>query len=136
VRAAAGAEFAVLYSCSALAAVWTRSTVLCVVGCLLFWALCSAVNMARAGAVARGDGASPAARGAVEAAYWVLPKPVDLGLALQDALQTDRHFRPPADLQAYRASPAFSPGLAALTSLLFGAAVLALAARRLARTDC
>jgi hypothetical protein len=34
-------QFAVLYSFSALLAVWTRNTVVCVVGSLLFWALCS-----------------------------------------------------------------------------------------------
>jgi ABC-type transport system involved in multi-copper enzyme maturation permease subunit len=133
-------EFTVLYSVSALLAVWTRSTVICVVGSLAFWVLCSTVNMTRLAAVVQSrdssaPAASPLTRGLVEAGYWVLPKPVDMADSLQQALQTEKHFRPLPELHAIQGTDASNPILSALTSLLFSAALLGLAGRRLATTD-
>ena len=131
-------EFAVLYSFSAALAVWTRSTVACVVGSLLLWGLCSAVNFHRLATVLQAQdqpaAASPVADALLEAAYWVLPKPVDLERISQEALRSDRHFRPLPEVKALEATGS-NLALSALTSLLFGAALLAAAAVRLARTD-
>jgi ABC-type transport system involved in multi-copper enzyme maturation permease subunit len=119
-------EFALLYSVSALLAVWTRSTVVCIFGTLLFWALSSSIAVSRHAAVA---GEAPAkAPPAVEAAYWVLPKPTDVVLLLDGVLQSDRHFQGPPAQQAMQ--KAVDPELSLLTSLLFTGAVLGLAGRR------
>jgi len=40
-------HFAAFYSFSAMLAVWTRSTVVCVFGTLLFWVMCWAMNYGR-----------------------------------------------------------------------------------------
>ena len=130
-------EFAVLYSISALIAVWTRSTAVCVAGSLVLWALCSAVNIHRL-AAASADGAapavSPAAGALLETAYWVLPKPVDLEAVAHQALQADKDFRPLPELKALETGRS-SLLLSVLTSLLFCAALLAAAARRLEKVD-
>ncbi len=118
-------EFALLYSVSALLAVWTRSTVVCVFGTLLFWALCSAVDVRRHSAAA--DAPAAKAPPAVEAAYWVLPKPADVVMLLDGVLQSDRHFQAPAQQAMQKA---VDPELSLLTSLLFTGAVLGLAGRR------
>ncbi len=123
-------EFAVLYSVSALLAVWTRGAVVCIFGTLLFWALCSAVNVCRqSGAIGGPEAKAPAA---VEAAYWVLPKPADLMLLLDGVLQSDRHFQGPPGQQALTA---VAPELSLLTSLLFTGAVLGLAGRRFVTSE-
>jgi ABC-type transport system involved in multi-copper enzyme maturation permease subunit len=98
-------QFAVLYSFSALLAVWTRNTVVYVVGSLLFWALCSGVNVSRLGAVLEAEGGqtpavSPVVQGLLEVGYWVLPKPVDLEAVSRQALRTEQHFRPLPELKA------------------------------------
>lgn len=118
-------EFALLYSFSALLAVWTRSTVVCIFGTLLFWAVCSAVDVRRHTAAADAPAKAPPA---VEAAYWVLPKPADVALLLDGVLQSDRHFQGPPAQQAML--KALDVELSLLTSLLFTAAVLGLAGRR------
>ncbi len=129
-------EFAVLYSFSTLLAVWTRNTAVCVVGSLVLWALCSAVNLNRLAAVARPDGSavSPVAGALLEAGYWVLPKPVDLDAVSQQAVGAEKDFRPLPELRALETGRS-SLLLSVLTSLLFSAAVLGAASRRLAKTD-
>ena len=121
-------EFAVLYSVSVLLAVWTRNTVICVFGTLLFWALCSSIDVSRHAAVAAGRVPETRAQAAVQAAYWVLPKPADVVLLLDGVLHSDRHFQGPPRQQALE--KAVGPELSLLTSLLFTGAVLGLAGRR------
>ena len=72
-------HFGCFFAVSALLAVTTRSTVVSVVGTVAVWAACWAVNYMR-------DAAGPTGGGPLEMAYWVLPKPVDFGLLLVDAL--------------------------------------------------
>ena len=132
-------EFAVLYSFSAALAVWTRSTVACVVGSLLLWGLCSAVNFHRLAAVLQAENGNAAASssfadGLFEAGYWVLPKPVDLERISQETLRTDRHFRPLPEVRALESNRS-NLALSVLTSLLFSAALLTAAAARLAKMD-
>lgn len=122
-------EFAFLYGVSALLAVWTRSTVICLAGSLLFWAVCASLNFAHHTAVP--DAPRPAAA-LVEAGYWVLPKPTDIRLLLGQFLHREQHFRDRSDGSA---AVSFDPGLSLVTSFLFTTAILAFAGRRLARTD-
>ena len=71
----------------------------------------------------------------VDAGYWLLPKPADLGLVLFDALGAGGAFAKSPALQAVEARGAFHPGLSVLTSLLFTGGVLALAGHELATQD-
>jgi ABC-type transport system involved in multi-copper enzyme maturation permease subunit len=132
-------EFAILYSFSALLAVFTRSTVVCIFGALVFWSLCSAVTISRHAVVAQRLEGSPApsavSEGALQAAYWVLPKPADLNLVLDEVLDGGKHFQGPPELRTVQKNRAFAPMLSFLTSLLFTAAVLAVAGRRFGTLD-
>jgi hypothetical protein len=111
-----------LYSFSALVAVWTRSTAACVVATLAFWALCSGFNEAHL--------ASPG-RPAVEVGYWLLPKPGDCVVLLGEVLHAGNHFR----FTGAGAPTAVHAELSVISSLLFIAALLALAGRRFVRQD-
>src|SRR5262249_58544763 len=130
-------HFAIFYSVSALIAVSTRSTVACVLGSVLFWFVCWGMNYGRHAALATPEmgGGAPAFLGVVEAGYWLLPKPADLGILLFDALGADGYFGKLVEFQAVQAKGAFLPGLSVLTSVLFTAAVLALAGWQFVTTD-
>jgi ABC-type transport system involved in multi-copper enzyme maturation permease subunit len=123
-------QFAVLYSLSALLAVWLRNPVVCVLGAVLLWGVCAAVNDERHAEAARG-GASAAA----EVGYWALPKPSDLGFLIDQALDVHRHFGTHPTLPQLLSRNAFAPEWSLLTALLFTVAVLAAAAWRFARTE-
>ncbi|MFL5341861.1 MAG: ABC transporter permease subunit [Gemmataceae bacterium] len=118
-------QFSFFYSFSMFLAVATRSTVVCIVGTVLFWALCSAVNAGRVEMVAAGTTSWP-----LEIAYWLLPKPVDCGVFLRDALDAGRYFAQWEALKEYR------PGEASVvTSVLSAAALLLLAAVDFRKVD-
>ena len=90
-------QFAVLYSFSLLIAVWLRSTVACVFGVVIFWALCMAINYGRHSAVSlptlapEAQHLSPVTRTMIEMGYWVMPKPADQLMMLEDALDAHAH---------------------------------------------
>jgi ABC-type transport system involved in multi-copper enzyme maturation permease subunit len=130
-------HFAVFFSFSALIAVWTRSTVACVLGSILFWLVCWGMNYGRHVLVAMPDleAMSPAFRWLVEAGYWIMPKPADMGMVLFDALQAGNSFSRLFELQTLQSQGAFYPELSLVTSLLFSVALLGVAARQLATTD-
>jgi ABC-type transport system involved in multi-copper enzyme maturation permease subunit len=134
-------QFTILFSFSALLAVRWRSTIVCVFGSVLLWALCSAVNFSRHSVVARADLAPDAApvaeasQWAAEAGYWILPKPNDLTYFLDQALDSARHFQASRELEVVRKKNALFPELSVVTSLAFALGVLALAVRRFAVTD-
>src|SRR5438034_6228099 len=91
-------QFAALYSVSVLIAVYTRSTMACILGSVLFWVLCMAVNYARDAAVALPQIApasrslSPLTFALVDATYWTLPKPADFIMILEHALNARAHM--------------------------------------------
>ena len=64
----------------------------------------------------------------VVVACWALPKPADLSLMLFDALEADNYFGKQLAYVEVQSKGAFCPELSLLTSLLFAAVVLALAA--------
>ena len=72
-------HFAVFYSFSAMLASATRNTAACVFGTVLFWMLCWAMNFGRHAAMSSLDPhiLSPVFGWTIDAAYWVLPKPLD-----------------------------------------------------------
>ena len=130
-------HFAIFFAVSALLAVCTRSTIACVVGCVLFWFLCWGMNYGRHVAVLLPDsgGLSTAFVTLVDAGYWILPKPADLGIVLFDTLEASSAFQRPAALQAIDAQGAFHPFLSVMTSLAFTLVMLAVAAREFSLSD-
>jgi ABC-type transport system involved in multi-copper enzyme maturation permease subunit len=117
--------FAVLYSFSSLLAVCTRSTIACIFGTLLFWLVCARVNHAHYAEQSV----------ALDAAYWVLPKPADCAALLHELLQSKQHFAVSPTLARAVEERAIVPELSVLTSILSAAGLLALAGWRLGRQD-
>ena len=101
----------------------TRSTVVSALGTITFWLGCWALNYVR-----REGQAGPF----LEAAYWMLPKPADLGLFLVDVLGARDYF---AATPIAGAGGDVSPELTVLTSCLVPALALAVATWRLNRRD-
>jgi hypothetical protein len=130
-------HFATVFSVSALLAVCTRSTAACVIGSVLFWLLCWAMNYGRHFALGVPDVQQlpGSLTWLLEAGYWVLPKPADLGLLLCDALDAGRHFSKGVALQNVQDRGEFHPGLSVLSSLAFAVAMLWVAGRQFVTTD-
>jgi hypothetical protein len=130
-------HFAIFFSVSALLAVCTRSTVACVIGSLFFWGLCWGMNYGRHIVMGLPDVQQLPGSLAwlVEAGYWVLPKPADLGVLLFDALDAGHLFGKGLALQNVQARGQFHPGLSVLSSLAFTAVMLYVAGRQFLTTD-
>ena len=122
-------NFAVFYAVSAFLAVWTRSAVTAAFGTLLFWALCWAMNYTHhyllAYPLLELNGASSLA---MEASYWFLPKPFDLGAVFYEAMQADGFTARPEEVRILQESGRFHPELSILASGAFAAGTLAIAA--------
>jgi ABC-2 family transporter protein len=128
-------HFTLFFCVSAFFATLTRSTVASVVGTAAAWVLCWGVNYARhAAAVAAPDGASLASV-PVEWAYWLLPKPGDLGLMLVDAVQAASYLARVPVFAAVQERGLLAPELSVITSCLVPGLLLAFAGRRLVRAD-
>ncbi|HJZ94813.1 MAG TPA: hypothetical protein VKE40_28360 [Gemmataceae bacterium] len=122
-------HFAVFYSFSAMLAVWTRSTVVCVFGTLVFWVLCWGMNYGRHAIIAHDPkGMSEGIRFAAELGYWVLPKPGDLNVVLDDALDTRGFAAGIPEFETARQKEKLNLALSALASLLFAGAMFGVAA--------
>ncbi len=137
-------HFAVIYSFAVLLAVCTRSTVACIFGSVLFWLVCWGINMGRHYVVAMPDLApgSPPLSGLTgflsEAGYWLLPKPADLVVLLEQTVEAHKHFAVPSSWEVFRVvdrKGAYLPELSLFTSLGFAAAMLFISGRQLAQTD-
>jgi hypothetical protein len=129
-------HFAVFFSFSALLASATRNTAACAFGTVLFWLLCWAMNFGRHAAIGTLDPhtLSPTFALTIDAAYWLLPKPLDFQLALADAARGDA-LTQAAGLGRVVERGAWSPGLSLLASGLCGAALLAAATYDFATAD-
>jgi ABC-type transport system involved in multi-copper enzyme maturation permease subunit len=130
-------QFAVFFSFSTLLAVSTRSTAACVFGSIIFWLLCWGVNLGRHAVVLMPEFRDMSAlfRAVTDAAYWLLPKPADLGLVLQEMLHADPSFGSLLKTRALEEAGAFRPGLSLLSSLGFAGGMLAVSARQLETTE-
>lgn len=125
-------HFAVFYSFSAMLAVWTRNTVVCVFGTLLFWVLCWGMNFGRHAIVAHepkglGDGS----RAMLEIGYWVLPKPGDLNMIFDDALDAKGFAAEVPEFARVRAKGQLNLFISAMASIAFAMAMYGIAAREL-----
>jgi ABC-type transport system involved in multi-copper enzyme maturation permease subunit len=129
-------NFAVFYAFSAFLAVCTRSTIVAVFGTLLFWVLCWAVNLTHHHVVAFDvKGITPASAFLLDAAYWTLPKPLDMSGLFFDAMRAGHYSAPVPELEAVKAKGRFYPEASVFTSLLFAAGILALAVYEFRTTD-
>ena len=129
-------HFGIFYSFSVLLAVWTRSTVVCVFGSLMFWVICWGMNFGRhAMEVNEVGGMSPAGRVVLEVSYWTLPKPGDMNLNLYYALQAEGFSGGVPEFQKLKKSGKFYPELSLLASMLFAVVMLAIAAKEFKSTD-
>lgn len=133
-------HFAVFFGFSALLAVCTRSTVVCVFGSIAFWALCWIANYGRHALAAEvhrdsdsffGDGLTAL----LETTYWVLPKPADFGIMLSNALEAGELFAQPLAYIGVQNSGDFHPWLSVLASAAFAIVALAAAARQFESMD-
>lgn len=128
-------HFAIFFSFSLLLAVLTRSTVVCVFGSIAFWGICWGMNYGRQ---AIGSGSDLATQGTLspllvrlaDFGYWVLPKPIDLGRLVFDALGAGSHFQSPLG-----SASATALCLSVLSSLLFTAYILFAAGRQFTQMD-
>jgi hypothetical protein len=123
-------HFTIFFSFSTLLAVSTRSTVVCVFGSVVFWALCWGMNYGRHAVltIPGFEAVSGSFVTLVEAGYWFLPKPADLGILLFNALDAGSYFGQDFTFQAIQERGYFHPELSILASLLFTVGMLALAA--------
>jgi len=131
-------HFAAVYSFSVFLAVCTRSILACVLGSVAFWFLCWGMNYGRHCLLALESDMPPlhpVLRGLAEAGYWILPKPVDLGMMLHRVLDAGDSFRSFPELQKVQELGAFYPELSLVTSLLFALVMIVVAARQLSATD-
>lgn len=136
-------QFAVFYSFSVLVAVSWRSTVACIVGVVLFWAICAGVNYGRYAALALptlsgGQSVSPVARGLMETAYWTLPKPIDFMMMLEDSLGAEKDKATLSALPEFeqaRARGDYQPAASLAVSLVFAAVLIGLAGVELSKVE-
>lgn len=130
-------QFAVFYSFSVLLAVFTRSTVACVFGSVLFWLLSWGINYGSVMAHSLPTSqALPATTLALaDAAYWGSPKPIDTALILFNALDAKQHFEKPPVFKTLESSAAFSPRMSILSSLLLAGVFLGLSVYEFNATD-
>ncbi|MBM4072953.1 MAG: transcriptional regulator [Planctomycetes bacterium] len=135
-------HFAAIYSVSALLAVSTGSTIACALGSILFWALCLAVNLGRDAAIALPVVAptmpplSAFTATLIDAAYWILPKPADLVMILERALNADTYMATLSSLPEMAAArTSWSPEASIATAVGFSAITLGYACRMLGKKD-
>jgi hypothetical protein len=129
-------HFATFYTFSAVLAVTMRSTAGCLVGAILFWLVCWAMNYGRHALA--GLDISQATEGLIRAAnliYWFLPKPADYGLILYDALDADRFVTPWVEFRRVQERGLFHSTWSVVSSLAFAAVLLAVAVYEFANDD-
>jgi ABC-type transport system involved in multi-copper enzyme maturation permease subunit len=130
-------HFAVFFSFSAMLAVSTRSTAACVIGSIVFWMMCYAMNYGRhiAMLIPELHNMSPAFAFTLEAGYWLFPKPLDFHLILRDVLNADTLFARVVDTPKLIEQGAWRPVWSVVSSLATGVVLLSVAAYDFLTTD-
>jgi ABC-type transport system involved in multi-copper enzyme maturation permease subunit len=128
-------HFAIIYSFSVLLAVWTRSTIACLFGSTVFWLVCWSMNLGHHYIATQ---VPQLASVFAEIGYWILPKPVDIILLLEQLIGTGEHQGTLADMAHFpelQQMGGFHPELSLLTSALFAVGMLLIASYELGTTD-
>ena len=130
-------HFSIFFSVSTLLAVSTRSTVACVFGSVVFWLLCWGMNYGHHAALAMPEIQQTLTGFSwlTEAAYWLMPKPADMGIILSDTLHTSGYFSGVTEFKTFLEQDAFCPGLSILSSFLFSFFLLIAAAWQFSTMD-
>lgn len=131
-------HFGIFFSFSVFLAVCTRSTIVCVIGSLLFWLMCWGMNFGRLAVMKLGldQQLEPPLYWTVEISYWILPKPADFGYLLYKGLGASKDFSIPIDFEYLEHGlKVFYPTMSVLTSILFAVAVLGVSAYQFVTTD-
>jgi ABC-type transport system involved in multi-copper enzyme maturation permease subunit len=133
-------HFAIFFGFSALLAVVTRSTSLSVFGSIAFWCLCWGMNYGRYALAVQISSDTRSTFSTLlgtlaEFGYWILPKPVDLGMLLYDSLGAASEFAQPAALASAIERGMFHPLLSIVASLTFTAVLLYAAVREFELAD-
>lgn len=132
-------QFGIFASVSVLLAVVTRSTVVCVFGSILFWLVCWGINYGRHAVYSEPDLRAATSVQMVNLGYWVMPKPVDFGMAYFDAIDAHNYFAEAINLRKIREDDKKAGMnrslIAMLTSLLFAAGMLGLSMYQFRQTD-
>ena len=124
-----GLNFAVFYSVSAFLSVCTRSTVAAAFGTILFWVICWMMNFAHHRFVVSGmEGMTPLSKFLLDAGYWFLPKPFDMGGIFFDAMRADVFAVKAEEMKLLAEKGQFHPELSVLASSAFAVGTLGLAA--------
>ena len=123
-------HFAVFYSFSAMLAVMSRSSVVCVLGSIMFWLFCMAMNTGRHAAhmLPEFSQMSPTFAFLLDAGYWILPKPLDFHILLRETLGADDFFARAVDQRALAAKGYWHPVLSMLASVAAGVVLMVVAA--------
>ena len=123
-------HFAVFYSFSAMLAVMSRSTVVCVLGSIMFWLFCMAMNSGRHSVhlVPEFATISPTFAFMLDVGYWILPKPLDFHILLRETLGADDFFARIVDQRALAAKGYWQPVLSVMASLAAGVVLMVVAA--------
>jgi ABC-type transport system involved in multi-copper enzyme maturation permease subunit len=134
-------HFVVVFGVAVLLAVCTRSAVACTLGSVVFWCLCLASNQAHLGraALVATDRetliTSTPMRWATQASYWILPKPLNLMIALDKAVHATRHFALSPEADRAIQDNTLRLGLTLSTSLIFAFVTLLVAGREFASLE-
>lgn len=133
-------HFAIFYGFSVMLAVVSRSTIVCILGSLLFWFLCWGMNFGRhtiavASLATPESTYSPALLWLIEVCYWILPKPADVSMLLFDALGAQDFFAGMPVFDAVRKQGSFHPAWSIAASLAFSAVTLLAATQQFDATD-
>jgi ABC-type transport system involved in multi-copper enzyme maturation permease subunit len=129
-------NFGIYYAVSSFLAVWTRSTVASAFGTLLFWLVCWLVNYTHVRLIAVPmDALTPTSMFMLDLAYWILPKPLDLGGIFYDSMQATGFSQKVPELEMIQNAGRFNPELSVLSSMGFAVGVLGLSAYEFTQTD-
>jgi hypothetical protein len=130
-------HFAVFFSFSAMLAVSTRNTAACVIGSIVFWMMCYAMNYGRhvAMVIPEFQHMSPAFTFILESGYWIFPKPLDFHLILREVLHADTLFSRVVDTPKLVELHAWKPFLSVAASLAAGVVLFSVAAYDFVTTD-
>lgn len=136
-------HFAIIFSFSVMLAVLFRSTTACVVGTIFFWIVCGLVNYGRHSAIVYAELNPGYALPTFsvyfsEFAYWLLPKPADFILLLQQSLELHKDMGTLQATQPFTAvleKNLFHPIAVILTSCIFPVFALWASASQLSKTD-
>ncbi len=137
-------NFSVIYSFSVLLAVCTRSTIACLFGSILFWLVCWGMNIGHhfifgfeeisGGTASLG----PMSQFLTEMGYWILPKPADISILLEQAMGAQNYtvtLSSQSEFQQLVENGAFFPIWSILASLVFSVTMLFVSGNQLAATD-